>query len=369
MDDRVWREHNDGAEPFCGFRPALRPGRFSTLAANALGCLAVFAVIGVLTRGISSGSEKDDARPAEEERPHAQLARAEHGAQVWSLAFTPSDSALASATITGEVWLQDLDTGVSSCIRTGAMNSARSLAFSSDGRVLAVAGGRAEISLFDVETRDPLPPLVVGGATKHVAASPVGPLLAIGSRGGELSLWNLEARSRLFTLEGHAGGITALAFSGDGSALASGDSAGAVKIWDVARGRLRASLAAHSTASGVTAVAFSSDGRLLATAGLSDPVVRLWHAPSGQAADTVSVAAAGVNALALSPNGALLALAGGEGTVSLWGIAERRALGSLGARQGVLRSIGFSKDGRTLATGGTDGSVCLWTVAEVLESR
>jgi WD40 repeat protein len=75
------------------------------------------------------------------------------------------------------------------------------------------------------------------------------------------------------TLEGHADGITGLAFSFDGTILASGSRDKTIKLWSVAEGKLLRTLAAHTNY--VNGIAFSPSGDLLAS-GSEDGTVRLW---------------------------------------------------------------------------------------------
>jgi WD40 repeat protein len=168
-------------------------------------------------------------------------------------------------------------------------------------------------------------------------------------------------------VDGYRRGITALAISPDGSRLATGDSAGLLKLIDVPTGEVRASFQAHRYGNGISALAFSPDGTLVATAGYLETVVRLWGAAEGESRGQLPELPTGVRALTFSPGGALLALARGDGAAMLWGMAESRVLGTVRANDRALEAIAFSADGRALATGGTEGRVRLWDLGKVLD--
>jgi WD40 repeat protein len=333
----------------------------------------VLAGSGAFTWFAIATSTEPEARSTEPRPPFAQVGRQDNDAPVWSLAFSPGEPRLAWATATGQVWLQDLGTGRALRLEHGAMSSARSLAFSSDGRVLAVAGYGVAVRLWDTETGAELSRLGDGAETgRCVAFSRAGKLLAVGESGrgshrrGAVTIWDWEGRRRLITLHGHSSGINALAFVPDGSRLVSGDSAGIVKLWDLASGQERASLRACQPGASLTAIAISPDGALFVTAGFLDRSVRFWDAAKGEPRGELPRTGSGVTDLAFSPDGTTLAMARGDGAIPLWGIAparERRALRTPGRG---LQSVAFSSDGRLLATGGMDGAVRLWDLAQAL---
>ncbi len=83
----------------------------------------------------------------------------------------------------------------------------------------------------------------------------------------------------LHTFTAHTGSVLGVAFSPDGTRLATAGSDGTARIWDVMTGEVLHILAGHTD--WVRAVAFSPDGTQLATAG-DDGTARIWDADAGQ---------------------------------------------------------------------------------------
>jgi WD40 repeat protein len=336
-------------------------------------CLLVLAVLGVAI-GFDGGSEpKVGEGSGEAQRPAGELDRDEYGSPVWALAVPPGGASLGAATIGGEVRVIGLPSTPLLRLESGSMSAARSLAISPDGRVLAVAGLGTSVTLWDIENGRDLGTLEIeGAAPKTVAFPAAGPLLAIGGsrrRGQDsLTLWDWRERRRRAGLDGHEGGVNGLAFSSDGSILASSDSAGVVKLWATAEGHELASWGVSRPGNAVKAIALSPDGKLLATAGLFEDEVRLWDAPSGHPRGTLPAPGGAVNGLAFSPDGLLLALAGRDGTVILYEPARARAVGSI-PTTAAPESVIFADQGRILATGGSDGSLRLWDLGRALGER
>jgi WD40 repeat protein len=163
--------------------------------------------------------------------------------------------------------------------------------------------------------------------------------------------------------------VISVAFSGDGKLLATGCQPGfppmtqrgpqrriidnaTVKLWNVATGRLTATLRGHTEA--VDCVAFDTDGKLLATG--SRPEAKLWDVATGKEIATFK---GNSRLVALSGNGKRLAT-GSARIVRVWDVATRKEIATL--RSGYVCSLAFSFDGTVLAAGSFDG-VKAWEVA------
>jgi WD40 repeat protein len=168
-----------------------------------------------------------------------------HSSMVWSVAFSPDGSLLASGDNDGEIKLWKVrgeDSGQClTTLRSGA-NPVGALAFSVDGNTLIISNNDEEVSLCDVSSGYCLktsPGRGLVNWTRAMAFSRDGKLLARGNNDHSVNLWQIEEQSctqRLQTLAQHGGQVWSVAFSFDGSMLASGDDDGTIIIWDTRTG-------------------------------------------------------------------------------------------------------------------------------------
>jgi WD40 repeat protein len=307
-----------------------------------------------------------DQNPARKDFP-MRLVEGMHGVETISLAVSPKGSLIATTDTAGRVSLRDETNGWWTETFADCSGQATSVAFAPDGRFLAIAGAEFGVALWDRERagRERFEFLPVQGA-RTIAFSSCGRYLAVATDADHhIGIWDWAERRETVVLNCHFPAI-ALAFSPDGRYLAAGTSGDQepTSVWDVETGRARHVLAGSR---GTTAsVAFSPDGTLLATAGHFDTrLIRLWDMHSGQLRRTLVGHSYGTNSVAFSPGGKSLASAGCDGMVRLWNLATGQQYATLDGRTHRLNHVAFSPDGRILfATGSADNDVRVWDLTE-----
>lgn len=240
-----------------------------------------------------------------------ELARLSTGGENYAAGISPDGRTVAVVGIDGLTlwdWEGDGPTRTSS----EPIGISRSLAFSPDGRLLAVGGVDDVIRLVDVATgrveaalaghRDVLRKLAFTADSRGLFSL---------SYDGRLKFWDLASRRETPTLPGledEERPVLMFALSRDGDSLALSrlhEKEGRVEIWDATGGGLRATC--RGSKGEVHALAFSQDGSVLASCG-SDLFVRFWNPKTGNVAGVLDGDTGWVRTLDFSADGRWMAI-------------------------------------------------------------
>jgi WD40 repeat protein len=253
------------------------------------------------------------------------------------------------------VYLWDLASGGQR--RLPATDGSSAAAFSPDGREIVSVGlnaTNAKVDVYDQSTgrtrQLPFPAFTRGA----VAISATGKIAVGGNNvAGNQAVYveNVDGTGRV-ALRGHTEAVTALAFSPDGTRLASASADGTVRVWKVRSARVEHVIAVD--AAGVRDVSFGRHGTRLATAD-SDGTVGVW--PVTGAHPVFLVGHVGpVNTARFNAAGDRIVSTGQDGTVRVWSAAGGETLVVLRqAAGGASDAAAVSPDGSSVVSHGVDG--------------
>ena len=199
-----------------------------------------------------------------------------------------------------------------------------------------------------------------------VAFSPDGTTLASASRDNTLKLWDITTGTEIRSFAGHTDAVWGVAFSPDGTTLASASRDNTLKLWDITTGTEIRSFAGHTDA--VWGVAFSPDGTTLASAS-RDNTLKLWDITTGTEIRSFAGHTDAVWGVAFSPDGTTLASASRDNTLKLWDITTGTEIRSFAGHTDDVWDVAFSPDGTTLASASYDNTLKLWDITTGTEIR
>ena len=271
------------------------------------------------------------------------------------LAFDPAGRTFAQTQVDGSVEFVDART-LQAVGRLRALDGlALAVDFSPDGRTVAVSGEDGELALFDRASQRRVADLRgLSTTSQAVAFSPDGELVAAGEVGegptdplpaNGLQIWSVKRRAPTSFRSGPFG-TAAIAFSPNGRLIAAAAIDDDTLVFDVRSGERVARL---RTGDFARAVAFSPDGSLLATGDYGGRA-HLWSTgtwrPSGARLDAHT---GRVQSLAFTPGGRTLATAAADGTIQLWDVTSRKAIGPpVTVEQGAYLAAEFNPAGTHL---------------------
>jgi WD40 repeat protein/tRNA A-37 threonylcarbamoyl transferase component Bud32 len=292
-----------------------------------------------------------------------------HNGVVYDLAYSPDGKHLASAAWDGTARIWDSATGQTLHVLKEHGGHVEFVSFAPDGSELFTLANDHKLRTWDVQTGQLLRAWTPEWTPWSLACSPDGTVLAVGDPMGMVRLLDTKTGTVVRMLDGHKNPVRAVAFSGDGRLLATGDGdigrgdAGEIRVWEVADGKLVRTFLGHTDP--VVRLAFHIGNIRLASASL-DHTVKIWDLTSGSETLTLHAHTDAVRSVAFSRDGRRLASAGNDRLVRVWdGSAwegpprsfERESF--VGHADRAL-GIAFHPDGQHLASVGGDWTLRIW---------
>jgi len=190
-----------------------------------------------------------------------------------------------------------------------------------------------------------------------IAFSPDGTQLASGGKDRTVRIWDVRTGQIVRVLKGHARHVLAVSYSPNGDQLASASFGGMIRLWDTATGMPTATL--QGPTEGVTSLAFSPNGRRLLF-GARDMTVRSWCLDTDENATILAELPDMVWSVAISPDGLRLVAGVRNSTAVILDASSGEELATLLGHSAEVKAVAFSSDGEQIATASLDGAIRLW---------
>ncbi|MCW5316100.1 NACHT domain-containing protein [Nostoc sp. KVJ3] len=280
---------------------------------------------------------------------------------VFSVAFSPDGKLLALGDTNSEIRLYQVSDWKQIFTCKGHTNWVVSLAFSPDGRTLASGSADSTVKLWNTSTGQCIQTFREHNNTEvwSVAFSPDGNTLISGSNDHLVRLWNVSTGKCLRIFQGHTSWVISVIFHPNGQMLLSGSDDDTIRLWDVSTGKCLKIFQGHLD--GIRSISISSDGQTIASSS-DDQTVKLWCLNTGECIATLEGHDSAIWSVAFSPQGNLIATGSHDQTVKVWSVSTGECLKTLQGHSGWVLSVAFNQQGDLLASGGDDQTVKIWNL-------
>jgi WD40 repeat protein len=283
-----------------------------------------------------------------------------HNASVLTLAFAPDSRTLASGSWYPEfaikLWWPPSQraSAFAPPTVTNHSSSISELIFTANGRL--ISGADTTARFWDALTGRFLSTINATASVTTMALSPDGQLIALPGANHTVKIYRASDRTLLQTLVGHTQDITGLAFSHDGTLLASGaffdGNHDVIKLWNVSNWTLVRELSGQFLFGPFDAINFSPDDALISAT--CEAVPAIWRVSDGTFIRTFPVS----GLTRFSPDGTLLAIA--SNPVYVYRTSDWAQVAILSDQN---QALAFTVDSRYLAVAGSS-QIQFWRVSD-----
>ncbi|OJJ42341.1 hypothetical protein ASPZODRAFT_105400 [Penicilliopsis zonata CBS 506.65] len=283
--------------------------------------------------------------------------------RVSSIALSPDEKILASASVDGTIFFRDFHTGRLLNVMDDHQEWIRSIEFSHDGQFLASGSEDHTVKVWETKTGQLLKTL--NGHSQAVQCVAFAPkqdslLLASGSEDGTIRVWDLSTPQDepIIVLQGQDEGVRvhSVCFMKGDRQLASATDTG-IAVWDLQSHRKREFFTGDWAF--VHSLAYSPNGHLLASISLNDSPIRIWNPDTGTLLATLEHSEL-PNSISFSPDGSQLASGSSNCKILIWDMESRTVARVLHGHASGICDLTFSKDAGLLVSGSYDRTVKVW---------
>ncbi|BBD68031.1 WD-40 repeat protein [Nostoc commune NIES-4072] len=294
-----------------------------------------------------------------------------HTDWVNSIAFSPKQKQLVSASNDGTIRLWDLSDYFSSAKVKYEVDyiwdNVHAVAFNPNNNEFAIAR-KNSVMVFNKEGNHVEHTFDHLETVNSIAYSPDGKTIVSGADDKTLRLWDLEGNKPPIVFQGHEDKVTSVAFSPDGKKIVSGSKDNTLRLWNL-QGNQQQVFQGHQentdefgNKGGVNSVAFSPDGKTIVS-GADDKTLRLWDLEGNKPPIVFRGHEDKVTSVAFSPDSKKIVSGSADKTLRFWDLKGRLVSPQvIKGHTEVIRSVAFSPDGKMIISAGADNMLKFWNL-------
>ncbi len=299
----------------------------------------------------------------------------------------------------------------------GHERTIRSLAFDSEGKILASVGNDSLVKLWDIDTQQNLINFtghssnvssisylpaqtnipvkaapgqygqwISGGQDNKVriwqssgtldrileqvrwqvsslSLRPNGQQLVVGAEDGSISIWDIKNFQENYILAGPKAPITQILMSEDKSLAVTSSEDSCIYIWEPQYGRILRKLEGHKAP--VQSIAISSDNKRLVS-GSEDGQMLIWNCANGNLVSQIAAHHGRIMALAFLSENKLLSVGYFDKIIKIWNLNVNVCLAKMDGHERWIQAISLTQDRKILATASRDNTVRLWNLETMI---
>ena len=189
-----------------------------------------------------------------------------------------------------------------------------------------------------------------------------------------IRVWSVDNGECLLTLRGHTSIIMSLAWSPDSSKIVSGSRDKTIKIWSVTNGKCLKTIEGYTGhlmsygrlmsdghSESINCVAWSPDGTKIASAS-DDATIKIWSVMDGKCLKTLRGSETKVCTVAWSPDGTKIVSGSRWIFVKIWSVMDGKCLKTLKGHTRAITSVAWFPDGSKIISASNDGTIRVWSL-------
>jgi WD40 repeat protein len=252
----------------------------------------------------------------------------------------------------------------SHCIQLlrGHTNWVLSIAYSPDESQMASASADGTVRIWDLATGKCLHILAHEHWVIRTLFSPDGRQLIVSGMSSTIYVWDTMSGELIKTLSGHLDWVWSIDTSTDGNTLISAGEDRTIRVWDLQTGICNTVFNAHQDR--IWSISLAPDDRQIVS-GSEDRTIRIWDLQQGKCVKTISGYGNWIKSIAFVPQRDWLASCHRDGGIRLWSWQNLTCIHILSGHTDAVQTIALSPDGRYLASSSLDRTLRVWDLQEL----